>query len=139
MKYKKEKLVILLGVIMILNGCSNSKKTEQNSASIDTANATETNITSEKEQIVENKEKIDMLIELLGCDELHAKGIENTFQDATQMKMEDIELIPTTKKTKFLKVKAEDKVYYLKVSSLFLLIEIREDTEDGKVIFQVNY
>ena len=80
-----------------------------------------------------------MLMELLGCDEKHAAEIAREFEEATKKQIESVELIPTETKAGLLKVQTQGSEYYLKISSLGKLLEIREGSADGKILFQVIY
>jgi len=79
------------------------------------------------------------LQELLLCDETHAIKIADEFERITGQKLENAELVPTDKKSKTLCTKTADKTYYLKISSVNVLREIREDSVTGEVIFQIIY
>lgn len=79
------------------------------------------------------------LQEILLCDETHAVEIATNFEKITGKKLEKVELVPTEKKSKILKVETPDKTYYLKINSLNVLNKICEDSMAGNIIFQIIY
>ncbi len=95
--------------------------------------------TTEKVQIHEPRDEYIFLQELLSCDEEHAVEIAEIFEDVTGKKLEDAELVPTEKKVKILKIVTSDKEYYLKISSVNVLKEIREGSMDGEVKYLMMY
>lgn len=84
------------------------------------------------------EEKV-MLKDLLGCDETKVEKIEEKFKEITGKEIDNVENIPNDKKSYLIKVEADGEIYYLKITSKYLLREIREDKEDGKVLYQVVY
>ena len=66
-------------------------------------------------------------------------AIAKQFEKITGETLENAELIPTDKKSRILQVETANKVYYLKISSVNVLREIREDSMTGDPIFQIIY
>ena len=88
---------------------------------------------------VEPSGEYSFLQKLLQCDETHAVAIAKQFEKITGETLENAELIPTDKKSRILQVETANKVYYLKISSVNVLREIREDSMTGDPIFQIIY
>lgn len=65
--------------------------------------------------------------------------IEETFQEAIGKRIDNVENVPTDKKSYLVKVEADGEIYYLKITSKYFLSEIRADKEDGEVLYQVVY
>lgn len=94
------------------------------------------------ENIVANTEctgKHAFLQEILKCDETKAARIADEFKEITGEEMEHVKEIPTEKNVKILEVSTPEKAYYLKVNSVNMLREIREDSVDGKLLMQIIY
>ena len=88
---------------------------------------------------LESEGKFAFLQEVLLCDDVHAVKIAEDFENATGKQLEWVEVIPTRKKSIILRTGTEEKSYYLKVNSVKVLNEIREDSMTGKIIFQIIY
>ena len=48
-------------------------------------------------------------------------------------------MVPIEEKYRLLKVETEDKTYYLRINSVNVLYQLREDSNDGNVISQIIY
>lgn len=134
-------LLILTGFIWSANGCTDdleSKKeiiVESNThEKVDLKKSSK-----EQEKLDVNKGESDMLIDLLECDEKHVDKIKKIFEKVTEKKIGYVEQIYNDKKSKIIKVEADDKYYYLEISPTNILEEIRMDDEDGEILYQVNY
>lgn len=77
---------------------------------------------------------------ILGCDSQHAEAIENTFGKCVNKEIRGVELVPSERKGNIVKVLVDDgEIYFLKISSIYFLREIRKDSQSGEIIYQVNY
>lgn len=79
------------------------------------------------------------LQELLKCDEAHAIKIAESFKKTTGKSLEKADPVEIKDKYKIIKVDTGDKTYFLETNSVSVLQEIREDTLQGKVIYQIIY
>lgn len=77
--------------------------------------------------------------EVLDCGEEKAKQIRDIFQKAVGAPLGPVSAVPRDMKGTLLETRVQDTVYYLKVSSIFRLREIRRDDPKGKVIYQLLY
>lgn len=136
--------VLMVSAAFGLGGCTQRFDLKKNTETelrenIDTVEETEFGDTIETMEGNAMKEGTAMLMKLLNCDEKHAEDIETEFEDVTGAKIENAELMPTEKKTRLVKVQAQGKSYYLKINSVGMLTEIREDKVDGDILLQVIY
>lgn len=126
-------IFIMCFILLLLYGCGQEatvRYTIQNN----------TKYQEEKMQVREDKlEEKAMIMELLNCDEEKAEKIEVTFQEVSGKRIDNVENVPTDKKSYLVKVEADGEIYYLKITSKYFLSEIRADKEDGEVLYQVVY
>ena len=92
--------------------------------------------TSENTPHIEPTGEYIFLQELLRCNEFQAIDIATQFEHITEKPLQSAEVVPTGKVSTTLKTTIDGKSYYLKISSAHLLIEIREDSITGNLLFR---
>ena len=85
------------------------------------------------------QERDDSLQDLLNCDKEDADAIAELFTEVTGQVIEEAELVPNKKKTRLLRIYSGEKKYYLRITMRDQIQEIRSDTENGKIMYQVIY
>ena len=81
----------------------------------------------------------EYIMSLLDCTDTQAESIRTTFEKVTGRTIQTLGLVPTDTKSRTVEVLAGGSTYYMKVSSSGLLREIRQDSQTGKIIYQVVY
>lgn len=126
-------IFIMCVILLLLCGCREEM----------TVTCTTQNDTQYREEITQaGEDKLEektMIMELLDCDEAKAEKIEETFQEVIGKQIDNVEKVPTDKKSYLVKAEADGEIYYLKITSTFFLREIRADIEDGEILYQVVY
>ena len=99
----------------------------------------EKEISKNKEQELTFEGEYVFLQKILNCDEDHAVAIADTFEKVTGQKLEDAELISKEKRTRILRVTSDKNDYYLQISGVNVVNEIRADAKDGEILYQIIY
>ena len=99
----------------------------------------EKEIPKNKEQELTFEGEYVFLQKILNCDEDHAVAIADTFEKVTGQKLEDAELISKEKRTRILRVTSDKNDYYLQISGVNVVNEIRADAKDGEILYQIIY
>ena len=97
----------------------------------------EKEISKNKEQELTFEGEYVFLQKILNCDEDHA--VADTFEKVTGQKLEDAELISKEKRTRILRVTSDKNDYYLQISGVNVVNEIRADAKDGEILYQIIY
>ena len=99
----------------------------------------EKEISENKEQKLTFEGEYIFLQKALNCDENHAVAIADTFEKVTGKKLETAEVVPNEKKTRLLKGNSGENEYYLRITGVNVVREIRADTKDGEILYQIIY
>lgn len=81
----------------------------------------------------------DSLQDLLNCDKEDADAIAELFTEVTGQVIKEAELVPNKKKTRLLRISSGEKNYFLRITMRNQIQEIRSDTKNGKLLYQVIY
>ena len=81
----------------------------------------------------------DPLQYLLDCDKEDADAIAELFTEVTGQVIEEAELVPNKKKTRLLRISSGEKNYFIRITMGNQIREIRSDTENGKIMYQIIY
>ena len=76
---------------------------------------------------------------VLSCGEDQAQRIRDIFYKAAGCPLDQVTVVPSELKGTLLMAQCGNFVYYLKVTSVNRLREIRKDDPKGKVVYQVLY
>ncbi|SDZ96869.1 hypothetical protein SAMN05216349_10362 [Oribacterium sp. KHPX15] len=140
------KKIIIIGVMLLMGigsiiGILSTKKAHM---PVEPVEIVENNVNHEEHSTEELKEtgiegEFAFLQEIASCDETQAIKIAAIFEDVTGHKLDNAEEVSVNKQYLLLKVKTADKNYYLTIGKSKLLQKISEDSETGKVLYQIIF